>query len=139
VYTTVDDQRGDESPQIYYQGRDDSGVVTTRRLTSFAQMSYDPVWSPDGSRIAYVSTVDGSDDVWVLNLDDLTKWNRTKLPNNVTWPWDKNPSWSPDSRKIVFWTNRDGTKQIYVMDSEGREQINLSNVEWDEYDPIWVK
>ncbi len=139
VYTTVDDQRGDKSPQIYYQGRDDSGVVTTRRLTSFAEMSYDPVWSPDGSRIAYVSTVEGSDDIWVLNLDDLTKWNRTKLPNNVKWEWDKHPSWSPDSRKIVFWTNREGTKQIYVMDSEGREQINLSNVEWDEYDPIWVK
>jgi tetratricopeptide (TPR) repeat protein len=139
VYTTVDSSRGDESEQIYYQGSDPSGVVTTKRLTNFAQMSYDPVWSPDGSRVAYVSTVDRGDDIWVLNLDDETKWNRTKLPNNVTWPWDKHPSWSPDSRKITFWTNRDGTKQIYVMDSEGRTQINLSQVEWDEYDPIWIK
>jgi TolB protein len=141
AYTTEDPSRGDESPQIYYQGTDPNGVITTRRLTDFAEMSYDPVWSPDGSRIAYVSTVDRSDDIWVLNLDDEdgTKWNRTKLPNNVTWPWDKHPSWSPDSRKIAFWTNREGTKQIYVMDAEGRTQQNVSQVEWDEYDPIWVK
>jgi TolB protein len=139
VYTTKDTSRGDETTQIYYQGTDQNGVTTTRRLTDFAEMSYDPVWSPDGSRIAYVSTVDRSDDIWVLNLDDDTKWNRTKLPNNVTWPWDKHPSWSPDSREIAFWTNREGTKQIYVMDAEGRTQTNISRVEWDEYDPIWVK
>ncbi len=55
------------------------------------------------------------------------------------WEWDKHPSWSPDSTRIVFWSNRWGAKQIFTMDANGQRVRNISNVPWDEYEPIWIR
>lgn len=111
------------------------GQQPPKQLTTFAAVSYDPVWSPDGSRIAFVSQEKGSDDIWVINPDGT---GVRQLTEN-TWEWDKHPSWSPDSKRIVFWSNRTGLKQIFVMDADGRNVRNISNSEWDEYDPIWIR
>ncbi len=125
-----------KTPQVYIQGqKDEYGSTPTWLVTDFARVSYDPVWSPDGSRIAFVSQENGSDDVWIVNPDAKGARNLTRND----WEWDKRPSWSPDSRRIVFWSNRSGAKQIYVMDADGRNVRNISNTEWDEYDPLWIK
>jgi tetratricopeptide (TPR) repeat protein len=106
-----------------------------RQLTMLYQVSYDPVWSPDGQRVAFVSQERLSDDIWIIWGDGA---DPRALTHN-TWEWDKHPSWSPGSDRIAFWSNRTGVKQIYVMNADGNEQKNISNVVWDEYDPIWVK
>jgi TolB protein len=135
VYTTT--EKKDNAPQVYIQGKvNEWGNAPTWQVTiGFEQTSYDPVWSPDGSRIALVSQQRGSDDVWVVNVDASDPRNCT--PNG--WEWDKHPSWSPDSSRIVFWSNRDGLKQIYVMDANCKNIRRISNTAWDEYDPLWVK
>ncbi len=134
VYTTQG--KADKFPQIYVQCQgNQAGEVWTRQLTYLAGTTYDPVWAPDGSRIAFVSQEKGSDDVYVVNPDGTNIWNYT--PNE--WEWDKHPSFSPDSRKIVFWTNREGTKQIYMIDADGRNVKKIFATTWDEYEPIWVK
>jgi TolB protein len=136
AYVTTDPGRGDKNPQIYVQGTDQWGVVQTWKVTGFAaSVSYDPVWSPDGSRIVFVSQADGTDDVWVINPDGTEPWNYTKNK----WEWDKRPSWSPDSQWILFWSNREGTNQIFIMDRAGRNLKKLSNSTWNESDAIWVK
>ena len=111
------------------------GDLAPEQLTKLTGLCYDPVWSPDGGHIAFVSQENESDDIWVMNADG-------SKPRNLTrnlWEWDKHPSWSPDSRRIVFWSNRELRKQIFVMDADGRNVRNISNTEWDEYDPIWIK
>jgi endonuclease YncB( thermonuclease family) len=128
---------GSHSAQVFIESpiHDLYGPVRPRQLTFLTGLSYDPVWSPDGSRIAFVSQENGSDDIWVVNPDGSgAEW----LVNN-DWEWDKHPSWSPDGNQIVFWSNRNGLKQVYVMDSDGSNVRNISNTEWDEYDPIWIK
>jgi tetratricopeptide (TPR) repeat protein len=127
----------DHSPQIYLQPqkKDQFGNQKPVELTHLTKLNYDPVWSPNGGRIAFVSQEKSSDDIWTMRPDGTDLWNRT--PN--VWEWDKHPSWSPDSSRIAFWTNREGTKQIYVMDFEGRIQTNISMVPYDEYDPMWIK
>jgi Tol biopolymer transport system component len=98
-------------------------------------VAYDPVWSPDGSRIAFVSQQDGSDDIWVVYPDGSEPRNLTRND----WEWDKHPWWSPDGRRIIFWSNRAGVWQIYLMDANGQNLRRLSNTTWDEYEPIWIK
>ena len=111
------------------------GDLPPEQLTKLSGLSYDPVWSPDGSRVAFVSQENRSDDIWVINADGSRPRNLT----GNTWEWDKHPSWSPDSRRIVFWSNREGRKQIYVMEADGRDVRNISNTEGEEYDPIWIR
>ncbi len=111
------------------------GELPPRQLTKLTGLSYDAVWSPDGSRVAFVSQEDGSDDIWVINADGSGARNLTR---NI-WEWDKHPSWSPDSRRITFWSNRTGINQVHVMDADGRNVHNISNTEWGEYDPIWIR
>lgn len=124
-------------PQIWisFPPSDQWGPIPPKQITHLAQVSYDPAWSPDGSKIAFVNQDLGSDDIWVVDADGK---NPTVLTRNL-WEWDKSPSWSPDSTRIVFWSNRSVLKQIYVMQANGQGVLNISNTTWEEYDPIWLK
>jgi Tol biopolymer transport system component len=106
-----------------------------RPLTHLNAIAYEPVWSPDGSLIAFVTETDGSDDVWVVGPDGAVP---QPLVRNE-WEWDKHPSWSPDSTRIAFMSNRSGVQAIWVMERTGQNPRNISNVSWPEYDPVWVK
>jgi len=130
-------QQAGKSAQIFVllPKHEQYGDLPPEQITKLTGLSYDPVWSPDGGRVAFVSQENESDDIWVINADG-------SKPRNLTrnlWEWDKYPSWSPDSRRIVFWSNREFRKQIYVMDADGGNVRNISNTEWDEYDPVWIK
>ncbi len=66
-------------------------------LTSGVHMDYSPVLSPDETRLAFISTRDGSSQIYVkwLNTGAVAKIsNLTQSPGNLTW--------SPDGKKIVF-------------------------------------
>jgi tetratricopeptide (TPR) repeat protein len=134
VYVTK--EPGTYTPLVYIQGPTDQwGNTPTWLVSKLSRVSYDPVWSPDGSRIAFVSQENGSDDIWVVYTDGSGAQNLTR---NI-WEWDKHPSWSPNSSRLVFWSNRTGVKQIFVIDVNGQNLRNLSNTVWDEYDPIWIR
>jgi TolB protein len=49
-----------------------------------------PSWSPDGSRIAFISHRDGNHEIYMMDADGS---NQTNLTNDAAR--DTNPSWSP--------------------------------------------
>jgi TolB protein len=51
---------------------------------------YDPVWSPDGSKIAFASDRDGDWEVYAMNADGTDQTNLTENPAD-----DYDPAWSP--------------------------------------------
>jgi TolB protein len=112
-----------------------NGEPTHRPLTRLTAIAYDPVWAPDGSNIAFVTQENGTDDIWVIQADGT---GQKSLVRN-DWEWEKHPSWSPDSRRLTFMSNREGTMAVWVMDAQGQGAVNISNVPWKEYNPIWVK
>lgn len=127
----------DKNPQIMMELPIDPkwGLLPPKVVTRLTGMAYDPVWSPDGSWIAFATQENTSDDIWVVRPDS----SEVKALINNDWEWDKHPSWSPDGSRIAFFSNRFGVTQIFVMNSEGQDVRNISNVPWPEYDPIWVK
>jgi outer membrane protein assembly factor BamD (BamD/ComL family) len=111
------------------------GQLAPKPLTRLTGIAYDPVWAPDGSWIAFTAAENESDDIWVIRPDAS---EQKSLMRNE-WEWDKHASFSPDSKRIAFFSNRFGERQILIMDVTGQNIINISNVPWAEYDPIWVK
>jgi Tol biopolymer transport system component len=73
-----------------------------------------PVWSPDGHRIAFTSLRDGDREIYVMNADGS---HQSRLTNNPAR--DDDPSWSPNGRQILFASDRDGDAEIYRMDADG--------------------
>ncbi|TEU20501.1 MAG: DUF2157 domain-containing protein [Anaerolineales bacterium] len=56
-----------------------------------------PAWSPDGSRIAFMSYRDGNRDIYVMDADGS---NQTRLTRDLAN--DIGPAWSPDGSRIAF-------------------------------------
>ena len=73
-----------------------------------------PTWSPDGSKIAFHSTRDGNNEIYVMNADGS---GQTRLTNNPAA--GLLPAWSPDGIKIAFTSIRGGNQEI-VRDERRR-------------------
>lgn len=91
-----------------------------------------PAFSPDGTKIAYMSNPDEEFDVYVVDLPAGSRKRLTDAPER-----DGTPVWSPDGTKIAFMSERDGHRQVYVMDADGSNQVNLSNDAASEEHPFW--
>ncbi|MDV3125974.1 S9 family peptidase [Mycobacterium sp. 21AC1] len=117
-----------------------------------------PVWSPDGTRIAFVSDVDDTAQLAVLTLDSMHVGQITDLPQGVT----GRPVWSPDGRRIAYtapparrkdgapyritraigWLDGvglvdDATAEIYVVECESGRHDRLTDDAWVNGTPSW--
>jgi TolB protein len=45
--------------------------------------------------------------------------------------------WSPDNAQLAFVSRRQGNTEIYVMNSDGSEQVNLTNNPARDFAPAW--
>lgn len=121
-------------PQVYVF--DSQYNVDRSQVTSWPAQSYDPVWSPAGDRVAFVSVETGNDEIYTARPDGT---EIQRLTQNG-WEWDKHPTWSPDGTQIVFWSNRDsGRRQLWIMNADGSNVRPLISSPYNDWNPVWVK
>jgi len=84
---------------------------------------YLAIWSPDGSRLAYIAQEGGDTDTAELMVMDADGNNPRRLTTNQA-P-EYGASWSPDGRRIAFGSKQDGIWRIYVIDVEGSDMRAL--------------
>lgn len=103
------------------------------QLTDNGNGNLGPVWSPDGSRIAFSSKAAGNWDIYTMTTGGSDLRQVTTDPAN-----DLSPAWSPDGTRIAFETNRDGNVEVYVMEANGGAPQNISNFsQANDHGPTW--
>ncbi|MGA2344673.1 MAG: winged helix-turn-helix domain-containing protein [Candidatus Sulfotelmatobacter sp.] len=99
---TVSEQKS-ASPMLRTVVADDSGNAA-------------PQFSPDGKRIAYMSTRTGPWQIWVSDTNGSN-------PRQVSFTESAGtPRWSPDGRSIAFDAPYDGQTRIFVVKVDGNQQ-----------------
>jgi TolB protein len=111
-----------------------------RRLTHSAADEANPVWSPDGRRIAFVQETDRDSEIFAMSVtcDDPVQAcpsDRYNLSDNPAL--DRYPAWSPDGRHIAFASNRSGTWDIYVIRADGSQIRLLTDGQGIFISPAW--
>ena len=91
-----------------------------------------PAWSPDGSRIAYVSFERRKPIVFVHSLADGS---RTVLANFEGA--NSSPSWAPDGQRLSITLTRDGVAQLYVVNLDGSGLTRLTNSQAIDTEASW--
>jgi TolB protein len=121
---------GDE--EIYVARADGSDIDA---LTDDNALDSAPAWSPDGARIAWESTRDGTDrEIYVMDADgtDIQQLSDNDLH-------DEGPAWSPDGRLITF--TRSDTPEapgdVWVMNADGSDAEPLTSTPVIEESPDW--
>ena len=120
--------------QVLVMNADGTNAAVLTNDTS--AYSTEPAWSPDGSKIAFITDRDSAfTNIYVMNADGS---NQIPLTFQGPGVLDEQIAWSPDGTRIAFRTNRDGGHpDIYVMNADGSDQTKLSHNIWDNYGPSW--
>lgn len=130
----------------------DSAVQLTRNMA----YDFDPVWSPDGARIAYTSEyvmgeiqelevpvegggtrletkeITGDRDILIASGDGTEIIRLGEVGIN-----DEQPAWSPDGERIAFVSDRSGSVNIWVMDIDGGNARQVSDHPTEDWMPSW--
>lgn len=98
-----------------------------------------PSWSPDGTKIAFVSVRDLSPNIYLRNADgsrEMMLTHNTKANVFV----GGHTSWSPDGGRLVFDfcdTDVYVSCEIYLIRADGSDQIRLTNNQFHDGGPSW--
>lgn len=97
-----------------------------RALTDGIEWNYQPRYSPDGQRIAFVSDRDGGDNLWIMDADGGHPRAVTDEAEHLV----HNPAWSPDGDYLVgkkgFYSTRSiPAGEIWMFHHGGGNGVNL--------------
>ncbi len=95
-----------------------------------------PTWSPDGSRIAFISSRAGTPQLYVMNTDGTGQEVLARFDYGATGP-TNGPAWSPDGQFVAFHRDVAGAPQIFVFDVATRALRQLTGSGRNE-DPSWA-
>ncbi len=130
VFTSERD--GDQ--EIYVMnpdGTEQTRLTNNPPVGNILGIDADPAWSPDGTKIAFLSVRDKPDgEIWIMNADGSNPMNLT----NDSARWDIDPEWSPDGLQIVYTSSEfngtsvvSGTAEIFVINIDGTSRRRLTN------------
>jgi hypothetical protein len=92
----------------------------------------EPGWSPDGTKLAYVSRIGGIGGIQIVNADGS---GLTRVTSDTT---DGEPTWSPDGTKLAFVHVSTGRRRLVTSNLDGSGLTVITpTLERDVDDPEW--
>lgn len=90
-------------------------------------------WSPDNSKIAYVSYENVRSNVFIYDFKKNTKRKITSFKGINAFP-----SWSPDGSKLAMSLSKDGTSDIYIYKLKEEVIKKTTSFSYDATEPVWI-
>jgi Tol biopolymer transport system component/imidazolonepropionase-like amidohydrolase len=103
-----------------------------RRITDYFNDAHLPVWSPDGTRLAYYAYRDGDYDLWTVRPDGSDARQLTHGEDD-----DRDPAWSPDGKSIAFASDRGGSYDIWVANVADGALRQITKGPREDRAPAW--
>ncbi|MBM3194215.1 MAG: hypothetical protein FJZ60_00440 [Chlamydiae bacterium] len=99
-----------------------------------------PSFSPCGSKIAFVSDKDGSPKIYILEIIDAIRLQKTPPVRLLSANHKEStcPCWSLDGKKIAFCAMSEGYRQIWVLDLEKKIEMPITSGPIDKENPSWA-
>ena len=93
-----------------------------RRITRNGSINLSPTWSPDGTRLAYVTFASGRPEIHTIDAEGTQSrvFAREGDLNSA-------PEWSPDGRSLIYSASRDGNSEIVQVELAGGRMTRLTN------------
>jgi Tol biopolymer transport system component len=82
--------------------------------------AWDPTWSPDGSQILFASDMEGSAQLWIVDIDGGQPRQVSQLPDLRG-----RSDWSPRD-EIVTYSGEPWKRELFLMTSEGSNSRRIS-------------
>ena len=142
VGAVLPDPDPDAKSQVFTVNPDGSDV---RQLTHVAAPGEagDPNFSPDGTRLAYVSNTSGRFQLWVMNADGSHQRRLLADPGHDAFV----PQWAPDGRHLVYTRCRysPGTNlfppvlecAIATVRTDGTDDRDITSGHWIDFDATY--
>jgi TolB protein len=120
---------GPSQSSLFVSNADGSG----ERLLTEGSLDYNPVWSPDGQTVVFVSERNGSADLYRMRPDGTGVERLTDDPS-----YDDQPAFSPDGKQIVFVSTRaSGTANLWILDLATKQARPLTTGTGGDFRPAW--
>ncbi|WP_188699213.1 Tol-Pal system beta propeller repeat protein TolB [Bowmanella pacifica] len=92
-----------------------------------------PVWSPDGSKLAYVSFENHRSQIYIQDIYTMSRTRITNFPGI-----NGAPQFSPDGKKMAMVLSKDGNPDIYLMDLASKQLRRLTDSRNIDTEPTWT-
>jgi len=131
AYVTVQRKQG-KQPAYMLQVADTDGYNPQTVLSS-TQPMMSPAWSPDGSKLAYVSFEKRKPEIYIQNLysQQRTKVTSFEGINGA-------PVWSPDGKKLALTLSKSGNPDIYILELATKKLSQLTKHWGIDTEPSWM-
>ncbi|MBQ9275121.1 MAG: Tol-Pal system beta propeller repeat protein TolB [Succinivibrio sp.] len=123
-------KRGEKYP--YQLMTADYDGFNERPVLKSTQPIMTPTWSPDGTRLAYVSFENRQPAIFMQNI------NSQKREKLATYPGlNSSPAWSPDGTKIAMTLSKDGQPDVYYYDLGEHKLYRVTDNRAIDTEPNW--
>ncbi len=96
-----------------------------------------PTFSPDGSKIAFVSDKDGSMRIYMISATPSKKRQNAIMLSKQNRE-NSCPAWSPDGTKLAYSAKTNGVRQIWIYDLQSKEEWQLTSGPGNKENPAWA-
>lgn len=110
----------------------DSDGHNPQTVVRSAEPLMSPAWSPDGTRLAYVSFENGNSSIYIQNITTGSREQVSSFRGI-----NSGPAFSPDGSRLALTLSRSGNPEIYVMDLASKSLTQLTNHFGIDTAPVW--